>query len=503
LTTRATAADLRPCTPLRHLIAYATGEGAYSLTVNGISAFALLFYVQVLGLSGKWAGIALSITMLWDAITDPVMGHITDNTRSRFGRRHPYILGGGIFLAVAFFFLWSVPGIFRGPQAIFWYLLGMNLIVKTASTIFGVPYIALGFEICTDYEERAKLQSVRYMFNMTMNLIFTAGGWLLFFGDRRGAAGRLIDGTTLEANYRRMGLALSLGVLALILICYFATKRHAYDTRSFPNIAGNSLKAFALDMRDILRDRLAIVVFAYFGIAQFGMLLVSQIQMFTYRFYMGFPDFLKTIVHGSGMVGFALGSLLATPLVRRWDKKPAAVVGVALNVIGSVLLYVFFIGGILAPQAALRLPPGLPLFGGRLFPLAALVFALGQAMYWAGNGVLAPLAASMIADVSELNKHRTGVLKDGSYSAVFSFFNKATTSLGLLVTGLMLDGAGIVPEAVTQTAAAARNVARLTFVSGPVIALLALLVMLTYPVNRRYMARARAALADPARTHLA
>jgi glycoside/pentoside/hexuronide:cation symporter, GPH family len=489
LTTGPTAGEFHPRTPLPRLIAYASGEGAYSLAVNGISAFALLFYVQVLGLSGKQAGLALSIGMLWDAITDPVMGHISDNTRSRFGRRHPYILGGGIFLAAAFFFLWSVPGIFKGPQAIFWYLLGMNLVVKTASTIFDVPYTALGFEICTDYDERAKLQGVRYMFNMTMNLVFMAGGWLLFFGDRRGTPGRIIDGTMLEANYRRMGLALSLAILALILFCYFSTKRHAYDTTSSPRIAGHSLKAFYVNMKDILRDRLAIAVFSYFGIARFGMLLVSQVQMFTYRFYMGFPDFLKTIVHGSGMVGFALGSLLAAPLVRRWDKKPAAGVGIALNVTGSLLLYAFFIGGILTPQTALPLPDGLPLVGGRVLPLAAMVFALGQTMYWAGNGLLVPLAASMIADVSEINMRRTGVLKDGSYSAVFSLFNKATASLALLVTGLMLDGAGIVPQAATQTAAAAKNVARLTFISGPIIALLALLIMRTYPVDRGYMRR--------------
>ena len=484
-----TPAATRPCTPLRDLIAYATGEGAYSLMMNGISAFALLFYVQVLGLSGKWAGIALSISMLWDAISDPIMGHITDNTRHRLGRRHPYLLWGGIFLAASFFFLWSVPGFFKSPQAIFWYLLVVNLVVRTAATVFGVPYVALGFEMCPSYEERAKLQSVRYIFNMSMNLLFNAGGWMLFFGDRKGARGAVIDGTTLVGNYRRMGIVLTLGILALILICYYATRKYAVDSRSDAEIRGNSLKDFLVDMRDILKDRLAVVVYAFFAVAQFGMLFVAQIQMFTYRFYMGFPDILKTFVHGSTMAGFAIGSLLATPLVRRLDKKPAAAVGVAMNVAGSGLLLVFFIGGILTPQTALRLPDGLPLLGGRTLPLAAMVFAFGQALYWAGNGVLAPLVTSMIADISEINKRRTGVLKDGSYSALFSFFNKAAISLGLLATGLILDQAGIVPEAAVQTAAAAKSVALFTFISGPVIALLALGIMRAYPVDRHYMAR--------------
>jgi GPH family glycoside/pentoside/hexuronide:cation symporter len=147
-------------TPLPRIIAYATGEGATSLTMNGIAAFALLYYVQVLGMDSRWAGLALSISMLWDAVSDPIMGHITDNTRSRFGRRHPYIIGGGFFLAVSFLFLWFVPAIFKGPQVIFWYILVVNLIVRTAWTVFGIPYAALGFEICTDYDERAKLQSV-------------------------------------------------------------------------------------------------------------------------------------------------------------------------------------------------------------------------------------------------------------------------------------------------------------------------------------------------------
>ncbi len=484
-----------PSTPLRRIVAYSMGEGASSLTMNGIAAFAMLYYVQVLGLNSKWAGLALSISMLWDAISDPIMGHITDNTRSRFGRRHPYILGGGIFLAISFFFLWFVPAFFQGPKAIFWYILAVNLIVRTAWTIFGIPYAALGFEICTGYEERAKLQSVRFISNMAMNLLFNAGGWVFFFSDRIGAGGAVIDGTTLKSNYPRMGAVLALAALALMLVCFFSTKRYATDTRASREIKGNSLKAFLMDMRDILRDRGAMTVFLFFGVAQLGMMFVAQIQMFTYRFYMEFPDLQKTVVHGSTMVGFAIGSLLATPLVRRLDKKPAAGVGVALSVTGNIMLLLIFGGGLLPPRAVCTLPPGIPVLGGTAVPVAALVFAFFQAMYWAGSGVLAPLATSMIADISEINKHRTGILKDGSYAAVFSFFSKAALSLGLLLTGLMLDWAGIVPEAAAQTAAAARNVALETFISGPIFAALALLIILIYPVNRKFMMKIKAELA--------
>jgi GPH family glycoside/pentoside/hexuronide:cation symporter len=484
-----------PGTPLRRIIAYATGEGASSLTTNGISAFAMLYYVQVLGLNSRYAGLALSISMLWDAVSDPIMGHITDNTRSRFGRRHPYILGGGIFLAISFFFLWFVPGVIRGPVAIFWYVLAINLIVRTAWTIFGVPYIALGFEVCTGYDDRAKLQSVRFIFNMALNLLFTAGGWIFFFSDRIGAGGAVIDGTTVRSNYPRMGAVLALAALAFLLVCFFSTRRYAYDTRASREIEGNSLRAFLADMRDILRDRVAMNVFLFFGMAQLGMAFVAQIQMFTYRFYMGFSDLQKTMVHGGGMVGFALGSLLATPLVRRWDKKPAAGVGVALSVTGNVMLLLIFGGGLLPPRAVTTLPQGIPVVGGITIPLAVLLFGVFQAMYWGGSGVLAPLAASMIADVSEINKHRTGILKDGSYAAVFSFFSKAAISLGLLLTGQLISRAGIVPESAVQTAAAARNVALATFISGPIIAGLALLIILIYPVDRKYMIKIKADLA--------
>jgi glycoside/pentoside/hexuronide:cation symporter, GPH family len=75
----------------------------------------MLYYTLVLGLNPVWAGIALSITLVWDAVTDPVMGHLTDHTRSRYGRRHGYILLGGLALATCFFGLWWVPTLLEPP----------------------------------------------------------------------------------------------------------------------------------------------------------------------------------------------------------------------------------------------------------------------------------------------------------------------------------------------------------------------------------------------------
>ncbi len=89
------------------IFGYALGDGAVSITMTGVSNFAMLYYTQILGLGAVYAGIALSITMFWDAITDPAMGHITDNTRTRFGRRVPYMVLGGIAMALSFFLLGS------------------------------------------------------------------------------------------------------------------------------------------------------------------------------------------------------------------------------------------------------------------------------------------------------------------------------------------------------------------------------------------------------------
>ena len=161
---------------------YSLGACTESLVLNSFFGFSMLYYTKALGLSPELAGIATFIATFWDAITDPVMGHISDNTRNRFGKRHPYMFFGGIFMVTVFFFIWYVPAPFKSNLTLlFWYLVALNLLLRTSYTIFVVPYTALGFEICEDYAGRSKLQGIRNGLNMAANLFGPAMAWMIFF----------------------------------------------------------------------------------------------------------------------------------------------------------------------------------------------------------------------------------------------------------------------------------------------------------------------------------
>lgn len=469
----------------RDLWSYATGEGLNSVAMAGIANFALLFYTQVMGMSPELAGLALFLATFWDAITDPVMGTITDRANTRYGRRHPFMLIGGAVFSLAFVALWIIPEAFQGEKALFAYLLAVNLVVKTAFTVFIVPYSALGFEMCKRYDDRARLQGVRYGFYMFVNIVFGGFGWILFFPDGRDAGGSLVDGTKIEANYHTMGVVLGITTLILILYCVYATYKHAEKPAVKPDApaaggVGAYLKAFFHDLKDVYSDRLVWFVFGFFGLAKFSMMVVSQVQMFTYVEYMTFTAAEKTFVHTGGMVAFATGSLGLGSMVRRLDKRKTGIVGMIVSAAGGLGLYAVFIGGLLEPQATLN-----------GFPVAVLVFAVLQMMWWGGCGVLVPLALAMIADISEMKKWKTGEVTEGRYAAGLSFFLKFANALGLFVTGYVLKYVGYVSGAETQAPDTVHNLAVTTFIAGPILMAFAFVMIRFYPVTKESMASLR------------
>jgi GPH family glycoside/pentoside/hexuronide:cation symporter len=465
---------------LGDIFKYAVGDGAFSITMNGMNNFAMIFLTQILGLDPKWAALAISVAIFWDAVTDPIMGHISDNTRSQWGKRHPYVLVGGLLSAVSFILFWTVPLLLGSKGLMFAAALVLNMLIRTALTVYMVPYTALGFEICPEYESRARLQGVRFFVNQVTNFTFGALAWSMFFQERVDATGESTDGSLIPSNYLMMAIVLSTFIAVMVLTCSWGTRRFAEDNRS-ESVKRNGLKEFWRDFSAIFKDRLAVRVFSFFVVAQMAMMLMGQTQMFAYIFYMKFSAMEKTIVHGGGMLAFAFASLLLSKVVTRCDKKPTGYFGMGLAMFGGLGLLAIFSGGLMHPQQISFV------IAGKTFSVATLVFAFLQMCWWGGCGLVVPLASSMVADVAAIHEQKTGEKKNASYAAVFTFCIKAAGSIGIIVCGSMIAASGIISGAKEQTAEAIRNIAFMTFLSGPVVMGLAILLLRSYPVTRETM----------------
>ena len=145
--------------PWAQMLAYGLGGFVPIALFNSVGQLSGLIVNVGLGVSAVLVGVAQMVPRFWDAITDPIMGHITDNTRSRFGRR-PYILMGGFAVALSFVAMWAVPRSWDASGQ-FWYFLLMSLVFYTAVTVFEIPHGALGMEMTDDYHERTRLFSAK------------------------------------------------------------------------------------------------------------------------------------------------------------------------------------------------------------------------------------------------------------------------------------------------------------------------------------------------------
>ncbi|MCU0795781.1 MAG: MFS transporter [Akkermansiaceae bacterium] len=462
--------------PTGAMMTYSLGECANSLVMNGIFGFAMLFYTKSLGLDPKWAGLAMSVSVFWEAITEPVMGHISDHTRSRWGRRHPYMLVGGLIMALCSYLIWTVPEALRSSQTtVFWYLVVMNLLLRTGLTMFFIPYLALGFEMCQDYLGRSRIQGMRWVFNMIANFAGPAMAWTFFFKDQGG-----VQATTVESNYHMMGGCFALATAVLVLIVVWRTFRWHVDTRhEVVSSNGGWFAGFVREMKQILGDRNPRWVFVFIFIVCVGMVVVSSLQMFVYDDFMKFSSWQKSLAHGGTMVGMALGALISSRLTALFDKRGAVLVGGMISIGCNLALAAIFLTGWMSPGHEIKI-------GETTVPLALILFVLFHAGYWLGNGIVLPVSTAMMADVSEIHRIQSGQNKDGAYSAVFSLAMRMAISFSLMVSGWCLSGIGYqVPAPVGgQTQAAIWQLGMITFVAGALICAVSLVAIRFYPITR-------------------
>ncbi len=464
-----------PRLPWTTKLGYSAGNLSLGLMMNSLGFYLLLFYTDVIGLEGKLVGIALATGRLWDAFTDPAMGLLSDRTRSRFGRRRPYLLFGGPLFAAAFALLWLAPS-GQSQLTAFVFLVLAQLLFTTMQTVVTVPYGALGAELTPDYHERNSVMAYQQVALMIggvvgacmINLASLAGAWLnptILFATPVDALGAFLSadayGFGNGMGFRATALAMTPFLAGAYIITALATRENpAYQRRS-------STPAFKA-MLTTFKNRPFRLFIAAFLIAT----TAGQIGVFMFPYlvvhWLHVPQFMLP-----GTLLYTMTIILSIPLWRiigcRFEKKTCYNMGLAWNTAVGLLFLVM-----VSPER-----PGSIL-------VWAVMVGIGTA-----PGLLFP--PSMLADIIDTDELESGLRREGSFMGVHSFVMKSATALGALWVGPGLDFAGYVPQADVQSDQTLL-IMRLMYVLPCTTNLLVILVMARFPLTSKVMMEVRRAI---------
>lgn len=438
----AAAAPAAPLPPVRlgTRLAFGLGAVANGVKENGFSYFLLLFYSQVVGLDARLVGLAITVALLLDAVSDPLVGTWSDNTRSRLGRRHPFMYAAAIPLPLAFFFLWSPP-LGWSQAALFWYLLLLAVTIRTFMTFFEVPSSALTPELTQDYDQRASLLSLRFYFGWTGGNAMTVLTFGAIFPAFATAA--IADGRFNPEAYRVFGLVAAAVIFLSVMTCALGTHARIPHLMPPPPRRPVSPGRFLRDLSETLGTRsfVALFVATLFGAVASG--LAASLAFYLNIFFWRFSSQQIALLTLGIFLSALLGGLVAPAVSRRLGKRRGAIAVGLVAFLGAPLPILLRVAGIL-PSAA-EAP--------WVFWIVATATVLDVGLIIAFQ----ILSAAMIADLVEQAELRTGRRSEGTFFAAVSFSRKAVTGIGVTVASLLLAAAGLregldpsqVPEAVS------------------------------------------------------
>lgn len=450
--------------PLSQMIAYGMGAIVANLAVNALSQISALFYVVGLGISAVWIGYTQAIPRLWDAIADPIMGSISDNCRSRYGRRIPFLFWGGILVGIAFTLLWTVPRHWSKPE-MFWYVVAASLFFYTTVTLYTIPHGALGLELTSDYHERTRLFAyVAFINNLTG---FTLP-WIYFLANRPIFHGDEVAG--IKWVFAGMGLLLTVFALTCALVCKEPKARAAQAHAKVPLWA--SVKV-AWSNRPFLLLIVAYVLL-YIGF-QLVMGFSNLIALF--YLYNGDKAAGSVLMAGNGTLWAVVGLLGVFPMTwmsAHWGKRTTAIIAFLIISVGNLSKIICY-------------DPKLPWLG--LIPTALI--SLGMVISFS-------IIYSMIADICDEDECRTGVRREGVYSAVYAWTWKVAVAIGSVANGYLLKLTGFAPGAARQTAHTMYLVRFWEIGLPPVLCLIGIWFLSKYPITEARAYEVKALLKERA-----
>jgi GPH family glycoside/pentoside/hexuronide:cation symporter len=433
------------------MVSYGFGQVAESTKNTGFNIFLLFYYNQVLHVSATGTSIALAVALVFDAFTDPLAGSLSDKARTRWGRRHPFILLSALPLAATFYFLFNPPVGLSEIGNLFW-LVTFAVLVRAAMTFYHVPHLALGAEMARDYNQRSSMYAFNTFFGFLGGALFVPISYRLFFPTTEEFNPGLLN----HDAYSEWALFAGGVMIFSILVCVLGTAKEIPRLReesTAPSREKFSVPQMLIELMEAFRNKSFRAVFFGMMLGTFVLAVEGVFNPFMGFHFWGMTTEQLTFLPLGSVVGLCLSVACISIVTRLFDKKP--------TLIGSALLIILNI----------NIPIVLALLEVSWFPERGSTMLLGVLIFSTGvTSFLGPILFatlnSMFADITDEHELEIGERREGVIFSARAFALKATSSMGLIFGGILLDyiefprGAvlGTVPEDIVWS---------LGFVAGP------------------------------------
>jgi len=404
-------------TKSRTKLLYGLGAFGYGSIGQTMGSFLMFFGTAILGIPGVLMGIAVGLGTVCDATTDPFVGHISDNTRSRaFGKRHGYILFACIAVAVTNLMLWSISPSWSIIVK-FLVLTALLLIIETFSTFYSTPYSALGLDLAKSYNERTAIQSYKTVFSFLSLLVPSILMTLFLTPTDYVTMGASIGG------YQKIAIFTSSLCIICGLICFAGTFKHRPQSAALTQ--RSSFKEIFMDFFGIIKQKnVGLLILGYAVSLTAGAFITSLgLHVFTYTF--GFSTVEIPIIMACLISGIVLGQPLWFYISRKTDK-----VTTLITALGVVILGIMVFAAVLAFRNSI--------YPIQVLPLVCITILLAGA----GTGCLYSIPISMYADLVDLANKKTGIDKTAKATGFLTFCTKISNALIMFLIGVSLDLVG-------------------------------------------------------------
>jgi len=394
--------------PIPRRVAFGSGLIAYSLMNNGFSTMLNPIFNVNFGVNPAMLGWVTALSRFYDAFTDPLMGSISDNTRSRMGRRRPYIALGGFLGALFFAAFWWAPREATEMTYLIWVMVG-SLALTTAFTIFSVPYIALSFELTPDYHERTRVMAYKVGMGMIGGVLVGSFFWL---------TQRPIFTDTVE-GMRFVGIGAGVVIFLVSLIPAFLAKEHPDAVRA----ASQKKVPFWTSVRTTLSLHPFQIIIGVTVILLFSLHLVQQLGFYVNLYYVyGGDQPASANAHFAAMTAYQVFAFAAIPIVTKLaghlGKRHALALFLCVALVGSLSKWFCY-------------SPTYPYL--QIIPNALM--GAGLAATWL-------ILNAMIPDACDVDELASGTRREGMFSAVYSWTFKVGIGLALIGAGYVLNITG-------------------------------------------------------------